>query len=460
MKLFVNDKTFYRKVVNLAVPVVLQGMLTIGVNMIDTIMLGAYGEYQLAGSSLANEFINIFQIMSMGMGYGAAVLTAQYWGGQNIEKLKKTVTVMLRLCLAVSAIFSMITFLFPAQLMEIFTDDYQIVDKGILYFRVSAFAYIPTGISLTLTAVLRSVQEVRLPFITSVIVFFVNIFLNWVFIFGNLGAPELQITGAALGTLLSRIVEVGIIGGFFFFKDSKIGYRMRDLKMRCQDILHLYISYCVPVLISDTLLGLGNSVVSIVMGHIGASFVAANAIVSQVTRMSTILTQGVSSSSGVITGNSLGAGEKKKAYEQGKTFWALSIGLGIFAGITIILLCPVIINSFQLEEETVKIARELMYAVAIMVVFQSVQSVLTKGVLRGGGDTRFLMYADILFLWLGSIPLGILLGLVWHAPAFLIYVALKADWMIKSVWCSLRMIKGKWIDHCVYADGAVKSNGG
>ena len=178
MKLFVNDKTFYQKVVNLAVPVVLQGMLTIGVNMIDTIMLGAYGEYQLAGSSLANEFINIFQIMSMGMGYGAAVLTAQYWGGQNIEKLKKTVTVMLRLCLAVSAIFSMITFLFPAQLMEIFTDDYQIVDKGILYFRVSAFAYIPTGISLTLTAVLRSVQEVRLPFITSVIVFFVNIFLN------------------------------------------------------------------------------------------------------------------------------------------------------------------------------------------------------------------------------------------------------------------------------------------
>ena len=216
MKLFVNDKGFYQKVMMLAVPVVLQGLLTIGVNMVDTIMLGSYGEYQLSGSSLANEFINIFQIMSMGMGYGATVLTAQYWGSQSLDRLKQTVTIMLRICLVLSAIFSLITFLFPSELMEIYTNDSQIVEKGTLYFRVSAFTFIPTGISLTLTAVMRSVQEVKLPFITAAISFVVNIFFNWVFIYGNLGAPELQITGAALGTLISRIVEVGIIGGFFF----------------------------------------------------------------------------------------------------------------------------------------------------------------------------------------------------------------------------------------------------
>jgi len=429
----------------MAVPIVLQSLITIGVNLLDTLMLGSYGEIQLSASSLANEFINIFHILCMGMGYGAAVLTAQYWGSQDIPALKKVVTIMLRICLVLASLFTLVTVFLPEGLMRIYTTDEAIIEKGVLYFRISAPTYLMMGLSLTLTAILRSVREVKLPLISSIVAFFVNIFFNWVFIFGNLGAPEMQIEGAALGTLIARFVEVIMIGGYFLFTDKKIGYRMKDLFVSCKAYIPLYIKYSIPVLVSDALLAFGNNAVSMIMGRIGASFVAANAIVAQVTRMSTVFTQGVSNASSVITGNTLGAGDKDKTYRQGITFLCLSVIIGLFAGGIILAICPLIIGGFNITTETTTIAYQLMYAVAIMVVFQSVQSVLTKGVLRGGGDTRFLMVADVLFLWLASIPLGYLAGLVYHLSAFWIYVALKADWMIKSVWCTVRLVKGKWL---------------
>lgn len=444
-KMFVRDKFFYKNMLTIAVPVVLQSLITMGVNMMDTLMLGSYGEIQLSGSSLANEFINIFQIMCYGLGFGAAVLTAQYWGSQNIRAFKKAVTIMLRLTMLFGIAFSVVTFVVPEAIMGIFTSDPEIIEKGSLYFKISAFAYIPTGISLTLTSVLRSMREVKLPLIMSIVAFFTNIFFNWMFIFGKLGAPEMQIEGAALGTLISRLVEMAVIGGYFFFVEKRVAYRIKDFFMKCSDQLKFYFQYAIPVFISDTLLALGLSMVSIIMGHIGASFVAANAIVNQVVRMSTVLNSGVANASSVLTGNTLGEGETKKAYDQGITFFFLSIIIGVVSALIILAICPFIIKGFNITEETALIARELMFSVAIMVIFQSVQNVLTKGVLRGGGDTKFLMVADILFLWVVSVPLGYLAGLVWNMSAFWIYAALKADWVIKTIWCTFRLYKGKWI---------------
>ncbi|MCR5100311.1 MAG: MATE family efflux transporter, partial [Butyrivibrio sp.] len=155
--MWVKDKEFYRSIIRIGTPIVLQGMITIGVNMADTIMLGKMGEVQLAGSSLANEFINIFMIMCMGMGYGAAVLTARYWGSKDILQLKKTMTIMLRICLSISSIFTLLAFFIPRIIMGFFSNETSIIDSGVLYFQISAFTFVPMGISLTLTAVLRSV---------------------------------------------------------------------------------------------------------------------------------------------------------------------------------------------------------------------------------------------------------------------------------------------------------------
>lgn len=444
-RLFVKEKSFYKLILSIAVPVVLQNMITIGVNIMDTLMLGNYGEVQLSASSLANEFINIYHIMCMGMSMGAAVLTAQYYGAGNNPSLKKIVTIVLRMGLVIAAAFTVVTLLFPEELMRLYTPDEAVIEKGVLYFRISAVTYVLLGVSLILNNILRTVHQVRFPLVLSIVTFFVNVFFNWVFIYGRLGAPEMQIEGAALGTVIARLVECGSLVTYFFVFDKRIGYRIKDLFMKCGDHVRVYITYAIPVMVSDTLLALGNSAVSIIMGHIGASFVAANSIISQTVRLSTVFNQGLSSASSVITGNTLGKGERDKAYHQGVTFLCLSILIGLAAAVVILLISPLLVESFNITQETKDIAYQLMASVSVMMVFQTVQSVLTKGVLRGGGDTRFLMLADILFLWLASIPLGYLCGLVWHLSPFWIYAALKIDWVIKSVWCIFRLRSKKWI---------------
>ena len=410
----------------LALPIVLQNMITIGVNIMDTVMLGSYGEIQLSGSSLAGEFINIFQILCMGMGCGAAVLTAQFWGKGDTKSLKHAVTIMIRICLTLAVLFTLVTALAP-------------------YFLWSTPTYLLMGISLTLTLILRSVRKVMVPLWTSIVSFFVNIFFNWVFIFGHFGAPEMQIAGAALGTVIARVVETTIIAVYVFKVDKSIGLRIRDLFGSCGGLLRTYLKYSIPVLISDGMLALGNTMVSIIIGHISTEYVAANAIIATIVRLSTVFTQGLGQASSVMTGNALGQGETDRAYREGVTFVTLSFLIGIFASGVILSLSPFIIGLYNIEETTRAIAHQLMYAVSIMIIFQSSQSMLTKGVLRGGGDTKFLMIADVAFLWIASVPLGALCGLVWHLSPFVIYVALKIDWAIKSFICLFRLKSKKWI---------------
>jgi len=444
-RFFVKDKTFYKTALMLAWPIVLQNMITIGVNIMDTVMLGSYGEVQLSGSSLANEFINIFHILCMGMGCGAAVLTSQFWGRKDSASIKHAVTIMMRICLLMATLFALATAFFPSFIMDIFTDDLEVIEKGRIYFLWSIPTYFLMGISLTLTLILRSVRKVIVPLITSIVSFFVNIFFNWVFIFGDLGAPEMQIAGAALGTLIARVVEAAIIGIYVFKIDKDIGYRVRDLFGSCGGLLRTYLKYSFPVFVSDGMLALGNSMLSVIMGNISTEYVAANAIVATIVRLSTVFTQGLGQASSVMTGNTLGKGDKETAYRQGVTFVTLSFLIGCVASGIILVLSPAIIGMYNIEQETRDIAFQLMYAVSVMVIFQSAQSVLTKGVLRGGGDTKFLMVADVLFLWVASVPLGALCGLVWYAAPFITYIALKIDWIIKTIICVCRLRSRKWI---------------
>ena len=272
-----------------------------------------------------------------------------------------------------------------------------------------------------------------------------NLVLNSVLIFGHFGFPEMQIAGAALATVISRVIEVTILLVYLLCVDRRIGLRVRHFLINCSDMLRPYIRYSVPVIVSDFLLGLGNTAVSMVIGHMGESFTAANAVVAQTVRLSTVANQGISNAGGVMTGNTLGRGDKDTAYRQGVTFLMLSVLMGLLASVIILAICPLVIGAYDFLPETREIAYQLMYAVAVMVVFQATQSMLTKGILRNGGDTRVLMVADIAFMWLASVPLGALAAYVWGMSPFWIYVLLKIDYLIKTVWCTIRMKQKKWM---------------
>ena len=199
------------------------------------------------------------------------------------------------------------------------------------------------------------------------------------------------------------------------------------------------------MLISDGLLALGNNAVSMVMGRISPAFVAANSVTMVVQQLSTVLTQGISNASGIITGHTMGRGEYDKAQKQGYAFLFMGLVIGLFAAAFIFAIRGPIINYYQVSPEAKEISWSLMDAILFIIIFRSMNGILTKGVLRAGGDTKFLMAGDILFLWIASIPLGALAGLVWHLPAFWIYTALKIDEIIKCIWCIWRLKSGKWL---------------
>lgn len=253
------------------------------------------------------------------------------------------------------------------------------------------------------------------------------------------------VAGAALGTVTARVLETGIIAACFFVSDRQIRYRLRDIFGTCGDLLGEYLRISLPVLISDGLLGVGDNLLAVIMGHIGAAFVAAASITNITQRVSTILISSMSFASCFMIGQVLGEGNVEKAKRQGNTFFFLGMIVGILAAGVIQLLCDPILHFYRITEDTKAITVALMNAISIIVVFRSTNSVLTKGVLRGGGDTRFLMVADVIFQFIVAAPLGALAGLILHLPPFWVYFCLYSDQVLKAILCVFRLKSGTWI---------------
>lgn len=442
----VKDKQFYLSVLSIMVPVALQQAINMGVNMLDTMMLGSFGEASLSASSLANQYYSLFTIFCMGIIGGSSVLAAQYWGAGDKGRVRETFSMAMRLALGLSGVFAILTYLFAPQIMRLYTSEEDVIARGVRYLDITVFVFVVHGTSLVAAQLMRSVGQARLGLMVSLISFVVNILGNYVFIFGKWGAPRMEIGGAALGTLLARTAEFITTFVYILVIDKKLGLRVGHLLKSPSSVFYKnYFRLGAPVLVSDALLGLGGNLVSIVLGHMGAAVVAANAICQVVDRLCTVVIQGVSNASSIITGNAVGAGDRKRAMEQGETFYFLSIIFGGFSALMVFVFGPMTIGVYTLTKETVIVTRQLMNAYVVIVFFQAVQSVMTKGVLRGGGDTRFLMKADILFMWVVSIPLGAAGGLFLHWPAWAVMLALRIDYIIKSLWCVSRLMSGRWI---------------
>ena len=455
MKLYRKDPHFYKKVFVLGFPIALQTLVTVGVGMLDNIMLSHYSQDTFSAASLANAYVLIFQIFCMGLGMGASVLVSRYYGMKkahdNEEKadisLKQTVCLMLRLMLLFATIFAIGAILFPKLIMESYTDKTELIELGMTYLRYSTLTFFCLGLSLVIAIVLRSVGQSRLPLYVSLGALVVNLLGNYILIFGHFGAPRMGIAGAAIATLLARIFEAAVDLIYLVVCDRKIGFKIHHLFMKTRTLLSEYFRVCIPVLVSDAILAFGSNAVTMVIGHLGGDFVAANSITTVTQQLSTVLIQGVCQAGAIITGQSLGKGRKEQAEEQGWLFLGMGFALGFLSALFIFFTKTPVILSYgeKTTAEAVSIAYQLLNAISLIIIFQATNSIMTKGVLRGGGDTKVLMFADNIFLWAMALPLGALAGFVFHLPAFWIYFFLKSDQIAKTIWCVYRLKSRKWI---------------
>lgn len=443
----VREKQFYISLIAISVPIALQNLIGFGLSMMDTVMLGEFGESQISASSIANQPYFVFTLFLFGLCSGACVLTAQYWGKKDMESIGKILAIALKAAVICSVIFGALVVIFPESVMSIYTPDKEVIRLGAEYLRIVGISYIISGISTTYLYLQRSVENVKIPLLINFCSFMVNLVLNWILIFGELGFPQMQIVGSAIATLIARIVELILAMTYGFCIDKKLRLNLRAFFVNDKNLLHDFLVYSSPVVINETLWGLGMSMQSVVIGHISSEAVAATSIASVVQRLSMVLIMGFSNYAAVAIGKQIGAGDNKRASQYASMMLKLSIVVGLFACGIILLLRKPFLSIYSVSETTMTYAYQIMTVYSVTTLFNCFNNINIVGVLRGGGDTKFAMFIDITALWVISIPVGAIAGLIMHLSLPVVVICLTLDETIKMVFGIIRFKSGKWLNN-------------
>ncbi|EOU1740506.1 MATE family efflux transporter [Clostridium perfringens] len=441
-----RDKRFYRLLFSIALPIAVQNLITFMVSMVDTLMVGALGEIQLSAVSIANNLFFVLTILMFGLAGGSNIMISQYWGKGNVKTIHKILAIMYRVCLLITGIFIFIALFLPKYFMGIFTTDKAVIDFGASYLRIVCIGYLFYSITNCTIMMLRSVKTVSISIIVYTASLVVNSILNWILIFGNLGAPELGIRGAAIATVCARITEFSIVLVFMFIYERKIGLKIEHLLKLDKEILKDYVGLCTPVLCNELLWAIGASMISVIVGRMGTEVVAANSINGVAHQFVTVFIFGMSNATAVIIGNTIGEGKKEKAKEYAYSIGIFSVVMGCISGLMILLIKPFVVNFYNVSYSTKLIAMEIMTVTSGIIVFQSLASNFMMGVLRGGGDAKFVLINDLIFMWLVAIPGGFFVAFVLELPVALVFLVIKCDEILKSLTSVYRVISGKWVN--------------
>lgn len=445
MKHFELTKPFFKKTLVLMLPVILQQLITIGINFLDNLMVGGFGETQIAAAAFGNQFYSLFQFICMGLGSGAIVMSSQFWGRRELEPMRTVAAIALRVSIVFCGAFTLLSVAFPQVIMRIFTNEAAVVAVGTDYMRIIGLTFLMAGLSSTATYLLRSVGRVNIPLIGSAIAFALNLFFNWVFIFGKFGAPRMEIVGAAVGTFIARAFEFAFVFGYFVFRDDRFGFRLRHFLLPSGALWHKYVKFSMPVLISDTLLGLSITLTFVIVGHMGEEFSAACSIVNSLVQVTTAVNMAMAGASAIAIGNTIGSGDIPKAKRESNSYMLLSIAFGLALIPILLALEKPYLNFYDVSGDTLTLCSGMLLVNCIFMPLQTNAYVSSKGILRGGGDSRFVLYADSTLVWLLSLPLGALAGLVLGWNPVWVYAILRVEYPLKGVVCMFRYFSWKWI---------------
>lgn len=440
-----KDKKFYKLILSIALPIALQNLITFAVSMIDTMMLGSLGEVQLSAASIGNNLFFILTILIFGLAGGSNILISQYWGKGDVKAIHKILSIMYRACIIITSIFIAIAIFLPEKFMKIYTSDALVIEQGASYLRIVAIGYIFYAITNCTIMMLRSVKTVKISLFVYTISLIVNGFFNYILIFGKFGAPVLGVRGAAIATVIARITEFTIVLFFMIKVEDKIRLRVKHLIKVDKLMLKDFLSNVTPVLFNEFLWSTGSTMISIIIGRLGTETVAANSISNVVFQFVTVFIFGLSNATAVIIGNTIGEGKNDKAKEYSRTIGLLSIVMGLLSALVILFIKPYVVDFYNVSNVTKDIAMRIMDVMSIIIVFQSLGVNLMMGVLRGGGDAKFVLINDIIFMWIVAIPCGFIAAYVLKLPIAIIFFIVKSDEIIKSVVAVVRVLSGKWV---------------
>ena len=429
----------------LALPLIVQELLSAAVGSADVVMLNYVGQSSISAVSLASNYANVLFMVYYGIGTGATLLCAQYWGKKDLQAIRVIEGIALRFSLLITLPVSAFALFAPRLMMRLFTGDAELIGIGADYLRVMAFTYLCWGVIEIYLAVLRSVGRVTAPMILNVMAFTLNIFLNAVFIFGLFGAPRLGATGVAFATALSRAAElIGcIVISLFVSRDLRLNpaYMFIRSRLLLKDFIHLSL----PALANDISWGVAFSMYSVILGHLGTDAVAANSLVTVVRNFGTVLCFGSASAGGILLGNVMGEGDMERAKKYASLLLRVTIVTGAIGGLLILAATPFVLHFAKLSETAMRYLKYLLLINTYYIMGSAVNTTLIAGVFRAGGDTRFGLICDTIDMWCYAVPLGFIAAFVFRLPVLVVYFLLCTDEFVKWPWVIRRYRSGKWL---------------
>ena len=448
MSRMLHDKTFYRTFAILTLSLALQNLLTYSVNLTDNIMLGRFSQDALSGASLCNQLQFFLQMLVQGVGEGVVVLGARYWGKKDLKPIPDIIGAGLRFGVSIAAVLFVLALLFPTQIIRLMTNDPVIMEQAVQYLQIICFTYVIFALTNMLTASLRSIGIVKIGYIISASTLCINICLNYVLIYGHFGAPALGVRGAAIATLVSRTVELLIVIWFLKFREHTLHLNWRKLLFIDTSYIKDYIHVSLPMLVTQTMWGASSIIQTAILGNMenAAMVVPANSISVLVFQILSVVGYGAASAAAIMTGRTLGEGHKERINQTAFTFQIMFCIIGVFTGLIILLSRGPVLQIYNtLSPEAAELTRQFITVLAITSVGTCYQMAADCGILRAGGDTRFAMWNNLVFVWLICLPCAALSAFVFHFSPVVVFFCLKMEQLGKCPVIFLRVRSKKWI---------------
>ena len=444
-KHFLLEKSFFLSLFSIALPIAMQNVISTGVNTMDSIMLGKLGNVAVSAANLGGQPFFLLMICGFGLSGGGAVLISQYWGKGQVEVIRRVMRISMLAILILSSIFTLGCFFFPTQIMYMFTPEIAVVEAGASYLKILSVGFLFYSLSNNYMMSLRAVENVKLATTVYGMSFFVNVLVNYIFIFGKFGAPALGVAGAAIGTTAARIFEFLCIVLYMYFVEKKIGYKMHCMFKIDTRLIPDFVKHSLPVVGNELVWGVGAIVTSMIFGRIGSSFVTANSITGIIFQIASVFTFGISNASAVLCGKTIGQGEREKAQKMSVTLILVAVVLGCLTSTIIYFIRVPFLTIYDVTPEALEAAYNMITVLIIIQPIAAIDIVNITGVLRGGGDTRTALLLDGCGMWLINIPMSILTGLILKTPPHLVYLFIRSDMLIKIPIELYRILSGKWI---------------
>lgn len=441
-----KDKIFLKTMLTIAIPVAIQNLISSSLNMVDTLMISNLGSASIAGVGLANQVFFLYILLTFGINSGGAIFIAQYWGKEDIKNLNKSLGFAIMTSFILGLIFTSVALLFPKQILELFTKETDVINSGVQYLRIVSLSYIMTAISFSYSIALRTTGKPHVPLIVSIISLGTNTLLNYILIFGKFGAPVLGVKGAAIATVIARVIEFTLLLHAVYRGNEYLNASAKELFGWNKEFIKKYVSITYPVILTEGFWALGQVMYTIAYAKLGKSATASVQLTNTIQNMFFVVVKGLASACSIMVGGKIGAGEYDEAYDYAKSFIILSTVSGVILGLGLTLSADLILNLFSsLEPEVYDLARSMIIIMGLTFVIRVYNNISIVGVLRSGGNTKVAMKIDLSTVWLIGVPLAFIGSMVLKLPVYYLFLLITVEELVKAI-LGFPIIKSKkWI---------------